>query len=114
VTVETLVDCEGTFATVHEAFPAVDSGERWVLPINCVLVRDGDTTLLIDTGLGPRPRALIPEPDARLLDGLARRGVAPEDVDIVVHTHLHVDHVGWDGPSRTRITSCPKTTGRSS
>jgi glyoxylase-like metal-dependent hydrolase (beta-lactamase superfamily II) len=60
VTVETLVDCEGTFATVHEAFPAVDSGERWVLPINCVLVRDGDTALLIDTGLGPKPRAFIP------------------------------------------------------
>jgi hypothetical protein len=41
VTVETLVDCEGSFATVHEVFPAVDSDERWVLPINCVLVRHG-------------------------------------------------------------------------
>ena len=97
MTVETLVDCEGSFATVHEVFPAVDSDERWVLPINCVLVRHGDTTLLIDTGLGPKPRTFIPEPDARLLDGLARHGVAPEDVDLVVHTHLHVDHVGWDG-----------------
>jgi glyoxylase-like metal-dependent hydrolase (beta-lactamase superfamily II) len=97
VTVETLVDCEGSFATVHEAFPGVDSDERWVLPINCVLVRDADSTVLIDTGLGPKPRTFIPEPDALLLDGLARHGVAPEDVDIVVHTHLHVDHVGWDG-----------------
>ena len=97
MTVETLVDCEGSFATVGEAFPAVDSDDRWVLPINCVLVRDADTTVLIDTGLGPKPRTLIPEPVALLLHELARRGVAPGDVDIVVHTHLHVDHVGWDG-----------------
>ncbi len=75
----------------------MDSDERWVLPINCVLVRNAGTTLLIDTGVGPKPRAFIPEPDARLLDGLGRYGVAPADVDLVVHTHLHVDHVGWDG-----------------
>ena len=54
MTVETLLDCEGSFATVHEAFPAVDSDERWVLPINCVLVRKADTTLLIEP---PRPAA---------------------------------------------------------
>jgi len=38
-----------------------------------VLVRDADTTVLIDTGLGPKPRTFIPEPDALLLDELARR-----------------------------------------
>jgi glyoxylase-like metal-dependent hydrolase (beta-lactamase superfamily II) len=68
-----------------------------VLPINCVLVRNGDTAMLVDTGLGPKPRTFMPEADARLLDELARLGTAPGDVDIVVHTHLHVDHVGWDG-----------------
>jgi glyoxylase-like metal-dependent hydrolase (beta-lactamase superfamily II) len=97
VTVDTLLDCEGSFATVHEAFPAVDSDERWVLPFNCVLVRDAGTTVLIDTGIGPKPRKFMPEPDAHLIDELARHGVAPQDVDVVVHTHLHVDHVGWDG-----------------
>jgi glyoxylase-like metal-dependent hydrolase (beta-lactamase superfamily II) len=97
VTVEVLLDCEGSFATVREAFPAADSDEPWVLPINCVLVRSAGTTLLIDTGVGPKPRTFIPEPEALLLDGLAHHGVTPEDVDIVVHTHLHVDHVGWDG-----------------
>jgi glyoxylase-like metal-dependent hydrolase (beta-lactamase superfamily II) len=97
VTVDTLVDCEGSFATMHEVFPAADSDERWVLPINCVLVRNAGTTLLIDTGVGPKPRAFMLEPEARLIDELARHGVAPEDVDVVVHTHLHVDHVGWDG-----------------
>jgi len=97
VKIGTLVDCEGSFATVREVFPAVDSDERWRLPVNCVLVRDADTTLLIDTGLGPKPRTFMPDPDAQLLDELARHGVAPDDVDVVVHTHLHVDHVGWDG-----------------
>jgi glyoxylase-like metal-dependent hydrolase (beta-lactamase superfamily II) len=97
VTVDTLLDSEGSFATVHEAFPAVDSDERWVLPFNCVLVRDAGTTVLIDTGVGPKPRSFMPEPDAHLIDELARHGVAPQDVDVVVHTHLHVDHVGWDG-----------------
>ncbi len=65
-----------------------------------MLVRDGKTTLLVDTGLGPKPRTFMPEPEARLLDELRSLGVAPEDVDCVVHTHLHRDHVGWDGAFR--------------
>jgi glyoxylase-like metal-dependent hydrolase (beta-lactamase superfamily II) len=95
--VDILCDCEGSFAMVGEAFPSVDSEERWWLPFNCVLVRTDDTTVLIDTGVGPQPRAFVPEPEAKLLEALARHDVAPEDIDIVVHTHLHVDHVGWDG-----------------
>ena len=53
--------------------------------------------MLVDTGAGPKPRPFMPDGEARLLDELARRGVSPEDVDVVVHTHLHVDHVGWTG-----------------
>ncbi len=94
--VDTIMDAEGTFATVGEVFPAVDSHEQWWLPVNVVLVRDG-VTVLIDTGIGPKPRAFVPEPDAHLLDELAQLGVSAADVDIVLHTHLHVDHVGWDG-----------------
>jgi glyoxylase-like metal-dependent hydrolase (beta-lactamase superfamily II) len=97
VTIDVLLDAEGSFATVGEAFPASDSDAPWVLPFNCVLVRTDDATALIDTGIGPKPRAFVPEPEGRLLHELARHGVVPEDVDVVVHTHLHVDHVGWDG-----------------
>jgi glyoxylase-like metal-dependent hydrolase (beta-lactamase superfamily II) len=32
----------------------------------------------------------------RLVDDMRDKGVPPEDVDIVVHTHLHIDHVGWN------------------
>ena len=92
MTADVLVDCEGTFATYREAFPAIHSDIDWWLPVNCVLLRSGDTVVLVDTGAGPKPRAFFPDGDARLLDQLA-----PEEVDVVVHTHLHVDHVGWDG-----------------
>jgi glyoxylase-like metal-dependent hydrolase (beta-lactamase superfamily II) len=86
------VDCEGTFATYRQAFPAIHSDADWWLPVNCVLLRGDDTNVLVDTGAGPKPRAFFPDGDAHLLDELA-----PEDVDVVVHTHLHIDHVGWDG-----------------
>jgi glyoxylase-like metal-dependent hydrolase (beta-lactamase superfamily II) len=94
---DVLVDCEGTFATLQQAFPAVHSDAPWWLPVNVILLRTDDATLLVDTGAGPKPRAFFPDGEARLLDELARLGVAPEDVDVVVHTHLHIDHIGWDG-----------------
>ena len=88
-----LLDAEGTFATVEEAFPSlVGRTEQWWLPIHAVLIRSPDGVVLIDTGLGPRPRAFMPETESTLLHQLE-----PESVDVVVHTHLHVDHVGWDG-----------------
>ena len=39
----------------------------------------------------------MPDAGARLLEELASAGASPDEVDLVVHTHLHVDHVGWDG-----------------
>jgi glyoxylase-like metal-dependent hydrolase (beta-lactamase superfamily II) len=87
-----LADCEGTFATLREAFPAIQSGVDWWIPVNCALLRTGDATVLVDTGVGPQPRTFMPELETKLLDELD-----PADVEVVVHTHLHVDHVGWTG-----------------
>jgi glyoxylase-like metal-dependent hydrolase (beta-lactamase superfamily II) len=95
--VSILVDAEGSFATIAEAFPALASDEPWRLPVNAVLVRGAAATILVDTGVGPEPRGFMPGAGARLIDELARLRVRPEDLDVVVHTHLHVDHVGWDG-----------------
>ena len=95
--VSILVDGEGSFATIAEAFPALSSREEWRLPVNVVLVRGAGKTLLIDSGLGPEPRAFMPDAGGRLLDELSRVGANAAEVDLVVHTHLHVDHVGWDG-----------------
>lgn len=89
---QVLADCEGTFATLREAFPAIHSDMDWWIPVNCALLREGDTTVLVDTGVGPPPRTFMPELETMLLEQLE-----PEDVDIVVHTHLHIDHVGWTG-----------------
>jgi glyoxylase-like metal-dependent hydrolase (beta-lactamase superfamily II) len=97
VKADLIADCEGSFATVREAFPGTDDDRPWQIPVNVVLLRRDGLTLLVDTGAGPKPRAFFSEGEARLLDDLASLGVAPADVGVVVHTHLHVDHVGWDG-----------------
>lgn len=64
------------------------------IPIGCYLLRSGDRTVLLDAGLGPG----IDVGWARggdLPAQLAHHGVAPEDIDTVVASHLHLDHVGW-------------------
>lgn len=73
--------------------------ERWtdhqrnlVFPFGCFLVRSGDTTVLIDTGLGPIRSATWQ--GGGLLADLESAGVMPEDIDVVFITHLHVDHCG--------------------
>jgi glyoxylase-like metal-dependent hydrolase (beta-lactamase superfamily II) len=60
------------------------------------LIRAGGRNILVDTGLGPKPAEM---PDAQwgeLLHDFRAKGVRPEDVDMVVMTHLHRDHVGWN------------------
>src|ERR1044071_6949511 len=67
--------------------------QTWVL-------RSEGRTILIDTGVGnDKTRPAVAAWDHLSLDflgALARAGVRPEDVDLVVNTHLHVDHVGWN------------------
>lgn len=64
------------------------------------LLRSQGRTILVDTGVGnhkDRPYAPVwNRLDTDYLDNLAAAGVSPEDVDIVVNTHLHIDHVGWN------------------
>ncbi len=59
-------------------------------------VRSQGKTIMVDTGMGPGPHPTRGNRRGDLLDQLAKQGVGPEDVDIVVHTHLHADHVGWN------------------
>ena len=60
------------------------------------LVRGDGHTVLIDTGYGVFARTLPHRGAGQLLDRIRELGVALEDIDIVIHTHLHPDHVGWD------------------
>jgi glyoxylase-like metal-dependent hydrolase (beta-lactamase superfamily II) len=67
--------------------------------LNSLLIRTGNETVLVETGMGnklsERMIKFYGQP-ARLLANLAAGGVAPEDIDIVINTHLHFDHCGWN------------------
>jgi len=79
---------------------APDDANRIPLACRALLVRDAGQTLLFDPGVGAffppdlRARYGVEEPQHVLLDSLAAAGVAPEDVDRVVLSHLHFDHAG--------------------
>jgi glyoxylase-like metal-dependent hydrolase (beta-lactamase superfamily II) len=60
------------------------------------LIRSDGRTILVDTGLGPRPADTPDVPWGQLMQDFQANGVRPEDVDMVVMTHLHRDHVGWN------------------
>ncbi len=71
------------------------------LALNCLLLESDGKTVLIETGGGnkdfERLRRRGDEPHhGLLLEDLAKNGVRPEDVDIVINTHLHFDHSGWN------------------
>ncbi len=68
--------------------------------LSCLLVRSDDRNILIDTGLGDKldARAVsnwaLQRPTGGLIDGLKRLGITPDEIDIVIDTHLHWDHCG--------------------
>jgi glyoxylase-like metal-dependent hydrolase (beta-lactamase superfamily II) len=76
-----------------------DEQNRLDAGLNSLLVRTGETNILIETGIGnklPDKMVQIYKQPAKLLDNLHALGVAPEDIDIVINTHLHFDHCGWN------------------
>ena len=62
------------------------------LSITSFVVRASGKTIVIDTGLGAKNRQFFG--NGRLPEALAEIGVRPEDVDVVLATHIHIDHVG--------------------
>ena len=79
-----------------------DERNRIPLAMRCLLVETGGEVVLVDTGLGNKEddkfreiygirNAGLP---TRLEDSLREAGVEPEDVDLVICTHLHFDHAG--------------------
>ncbi len=84
---------------VWTRYLAPDDQNRILERTNCLLVRTGTTTILIDTGYGSKltdkERArFATEEGAPLLASLGKAGVSPEDIDLVLLTHLHFDHAG--------------------
>jgi len=77
----------------------VDADNRVTTGLNSVLVRTGDKNLLIETGAGnklPEKMAKIYGQPAELIDALSGTGLGPGDIDIVINSHLHFDHCGWN------------------
>jgi glyoxylase-like metal-dependent hydrolase (beta-lactamase superfamily II) len=85
---------------VWERAIAPDARNTIPMALNCLVVRDGDTMIVVDTGFGSKLGAkergfwALPEERAGLVEGLATLGIAPGDVDLLVSTHLHGDHAG--------------------
>ncbi len=80
-----------------------DESNRVSAGLNSLLVRTGRHTVLIETGMGnklPEKMARIYAQPAGLLNNLASGGVRPEDIDVVINTHLHFDHCGWNTVNR--------------
>ena len=61
----------------------------------CYAMRSEGKTILIDTGLGPGPHEFLRGATGNLIDDMKSKGVAPVDVDVVLHTHLHPDRPEW-------------------
>ncbi|HEU5320966.1 MAG TPA: MBL fold metallo-hydrolase [Methylomirabilota bacterium] len=78
----------------HEAH--LTDGHKVRFNLGSYLIRSDGRTVLVDTGLGPRPTDTPDVPWGRLLRDFQDNGVRPEEVDMVVLTHLHRDHVGWN------------------
>lgn len=76
-----------------------DELNRIQLGLNTVVVRTGAHTVLIETGVGNKQTAKMREIQGNqelLPASLEAAGIRPEEVDIVVNTHLHFDHCGWN------------------
>lgn len=81
---------------------APDERHRILLALRCLLIEAPDALILVDTGVGAKETDRFRDiygvdnsgAPTRLEDAIRAAGHAPEDVDLVVNTHLHFDHAG--------------------
>ncbi|HEY6290360.1 MAG TPA: MBL fold metallo-hydrolase [Terriglobia bacterium] len=80
---------------------AADSRNRIRLGLNGLLVRTGRENVVIETGIGDRFDAKFADiygvdHSTTLLEELSRHGLEPEQINVVINSHLHFDHCGWN------------------
>jgi len=96
------VDPGGPFGLVPRSLwsRTQQPNEHGLVPMDltCLLIFSEGKTILVDTGLGDKLNEKgirqwnLEHPQGTLLENLATHGVRPQDVDIVLDTHLHGDH----------------------
>jgi len=76
-----------------------DEDNRILLGLNTAVVRTGSQTVLIETGIGNKQSEKMRQIHCNhelLPASLAAAGISPQEVDVVINTHLHFDHCGWN------------------
>lgn len=78
-----------------------DARNRVRLGLTCLLIRTGLQNILVETGIGDKFDAKQNEiyrleRSQTLLGGLQELGIKPKDIDMIINTHLHFDHCGWN------------------
>lgn len=118
ITIQQIVEQQGAFFDALTFFPTLtkellEENRSWLAPryldptgkivlcIQSYIVKTRNQTILIDTCVGNhKPRPARPfwnmMNSDRYEKGLAAAGLTPNDIDIIMCTHLHVDHVGWN------------------
>ncbi|MBM3932721.1 MAG: MBL fold metallo-hydrolase [SAR202 cluster bacterium] len=69
---------------------------KLVFNSGCYVLRSQGKVILVDTGVGKGSTDLWEASAGKLLTALSDNGVDPDEVDMVLLTHLHRDHVGWN------------------
>jgi glyoxylase-like metal-dependent hydrolase (beta-lactamase superfamily II) len=89
---------EEEWSAFQERYPDAFGGEdTWLAHDHCYLIRSPERIILIDTGAGSLPAGIQGlHRTGGLPVALEELGVKAGDIDTVVFTHLHFDHVGWN------------------
>ena len=85
--------------TLWEKRTPANERNQILLGTNTVVVRTGKHTVVIETGIGNKlteKQRSIFEARQLLPQSFQAAGIGPEDVDVVINTHLHFDHCGWN------------------
>lgn len=94
-----------------EKYCPADDRNRIAMDTNCLLIRAPGRHILVDSGYGTKAsaaeREMFDYHGPTLVENLAAAGVAPEQIDAVVLTHLHFDHVGGCTQINERGESVP-------
>jgi glyoxylase-like metal-dependent hydrolase (beta-lactamase superfamily II) len=119
LTIHRIIEQETTFLPAQELFPdltgevlaenraalkaakALDDSDTLILCFQSYIVKTPHHTILVDSCIGnDKPRPTRPKwsmkTDDTYMRGLKAAGISVEDIDYVMCTHLHVDHVGWN------------------